>query len=288
MDEGIGQDARLPRRSGPRREHHRHLLLRPGLLPRRARLVRQTLDVRGVLPDALPRPLARRDQARLRLAGPHPEHRLRPDLPRALRRRRSRPTSRAAAWFRSCSRSGEKPADWRDALYYATTARPPTTSPPTTASAPRRHKLFYLPEHRRMATLRPEEGSAGDESRSTPTRHTPQSSSDMQGQSATPFAGEYRAHSALLPAHRNNSDWWKTRHGEEARPAREHAHDLLFIGDSITQGWEGAGKEIWDKFYGPRKPSTSASPATAPSTSSGASINGELAKQQGRQGRRRS
>jgi len=29
--------------------------------------------------------------------------------------------------------------------------------------------------------------------------------------------------------------------------------DLLFIGDSITQGWEGAGKDVWAKFYGNRK-----------------------------------
>ncbi|MCA9160318.1 MAG: GDSL family lipase, partial [Planctomycetales bacterium] len=29
--------------------------------------------------------------------------------------------------------------------------------------------------------------------------------------------------------------------------------DLVFIGDSITQGWEGSGKEVWQKFYGERK-----------------------------------
>jgi lysophospholipase L1-like esterase len=28
--------------------------------------------------------------------------------------------------------------------------------------------------------------------------------------------------------------------------------DLIFIGDSITQGWEGAGKTVWDEFYGKR------------------------------------
>ncbi|MFP6647823.1 MAG: platelet-activating factor acetylhydrolase IB subunit, partial [Pirellulaceae bacterium] len=28
--------------------------------------------------------------------------------------------------------------------------------------------------------------------------------------------------------------------------------DLVFIGDSITQGWEGRGKEVWAKFYGKR------------------------------------
>lgn len=29
--------------------------------------------------------------------------------------------------------------------------------------------------------------------------------------------------------------------------------DLLFLGDSITQGWEGNGKQVWQQFYGHRK-----------------------------------
>ena len=29
--------------------------------------------------------------------------------------------------------------------------------------------------------------------------------------------------------------------------------DLLFVGDSITQGWEGNGKEVWQKYYGKKK-----------------------------------
>ena len=28
--------------------------------------------------------------------------------------------------------------------------------------------------------------------------------------------------------------------------------ELIFIGDSITQGWEGAGKDAWQKYYGKR------------------------------------
>ena len=28
--------------------------------------------------------------------------------------------------------------------------------------------------------------------------------------------------------------------------------DLIFIGDSITHGWEEAGKDVWQKFYGKR------------------------------------
>ena len=30
-------------------------------------------------------------------------------------------------------------------------------------------------------------------------------------------------------------------------------YDIEFIGDSITQGWEGAGKNVWAEFYGKRK-----------------------------------
>lgn len=35
--------------------------------------------------------------------------------------------------------------------------------------------------------------------------------------------------------------------------AKEGDKDLLFLGDSITQGWEGAGKDVWAKYYTPRK-----------------------------------
>lgn len=27
---------------------------------------------------------------------------------------------------------------------------------------------------------------------------------------------------------------------------------VVFIGDSITQGWEGAGREVWERYYAPR------------------------------------
>lgn len=29
--------------------------------------------------------------------------------------------------------------------------------------------------------------------------------------------------------------------------------DLIFVGDSITQGWERKGQQVWDEFYGARK-----------------------------------
>jgi len=37
--------------------------------------------------------------------------------------------------------------------------------------------------------------------------------------------------------------------------AKDHPgdYDIEFIGDSITQGWEGAGSNVWQEYYGNRK-----------------------------------
>ncbi|MGC4005014.1 MAG: platelet-activating factor acetylhydrolase IB subunit [Pirellulales bacterium] len=42
------------------------------------------------------------------------------------------------------------------------------------------------------------------------------------------------------------------RHESFNKRVKEGKVDLLFIGDSITQGWEGAGKSVWSKLYTPR------------------------------------
>ena len=45
---------------------------------------------------------------------------------------------------------------------------------------------------------------------------------------------------------------WMELHQSFLKKAQEGDVDLLFLGDSITQGWGGA-KKTWDRFYGPRK-----------------------------------
>ena len=45
---------------------------------------------------------------------------------------------------------------------------------------------------------------------------------------------------------------WMKRHESFNERVKQGNVDLIFIGDSITQGWEGAGKDVWDEFYGKR------------------------------------
>ena len=61
------------------------------------------------------------------------------------------------------------------------------------------------------------------------------------------------AHSANEPAPRTDQGWQNRQKllNERAAEAGEKAK-VIFIGDSITQGWEGAGKEVWEQYYAPR------------------------------------
>jgi lysophospholipase L1-like esterase len=46
---------------------------------------------------------------------------------------------------------------------------------------------------------------------------------------------------------------WQTRFKAiNERVSSKTPVDLIFLGDSITHGWEGAGKEVWQKYYGKR------------------------------------
>jgi len=68
---------------------------------------------------------------------------------------------------------------------------------------------------------------------------------------AVPFAA--RAHSANEATPRTDQGWKDRQEllNKRAAEAGEKTQ-VIFIGDSITQGWEGEGKETWAKYYAPR------------------------------------
>ncbi|QDU26128.1 multifunctional acyl-CoA thioesterase I and protease I and lysophospholipase L1 [Anatilimnocola aggregata] len=61
---------------------------------------------------------------------------------------------------------------------------------------------------------------------------------------------EAKPNDAVVPVPKEGG--WMMRHENFNKRVKEGKVDLLLIGDSITQGWEGAGKKVWEEFYAKR------------------------------------
>ena len=61
------------------------------------------------------------------------------------------------------------------------------------------------------------------------------------------------AHSAVTPAPRGDQGWKDRAKLLDDRLRQTPDTQVLFIGDSITQGWEGEGKKVWTNYYAARK-----------------------------------
>jgi len=45
---------------------------------------------------------------------------------------------------------------------------------------------------------------------------------------------------------------WLERHKSFISQAKQGGIELLFLGDSITYGWQTAGKAVWERRFAPR------------------------------------
>ena len=68
---------------------------------------------------------------------------------------------------------------------------------------------------------------------------------------AVAFSEDAKKPSTVVPAPRADK-WWQDRQDSFNARIKQGNADLLFIGDSITHGWEGGGKAVWEKFYAKR------------------------------------
>jgi len=64
----------------------------------------------------------------------------------------------------------------------------------------------------------------------------------------------YEVNTATIPDTRADMPWWRDRAQVLNERAKQADVELAFIGDSITQGWEGGGKAVWEEHYAARKP----------------------------------
>lgn len=68
--------------------------------------------------------------------------------------------------------------------------------------------------------------------------------------SVTVSASFAQQNDAIVPVPREGT--WMKRHESFNERVKQGNVDLIFIGDSITAGWENAGKNVWNEFYGKR------------------------------------
>jgi beta-glucosidase len=55
-----------------------------------------------------------------------------------------------------------------------------------------------------------------------------------------------------IPTPRNESWWYEQSSGYSAIAARSERIDIVFLGDSITQGWRDVGHPVWQDYYARR------------------------------------
>lgn len=65
---------------------------------------------------------------------------------------------------------------------------------------------------------------------------------------AHPLINVAPAYTATIPAFHEGT---QARHERFNAISKEGSAKLVFLGDSITEGWEGAGAAAWEKYYGP-------------------------------------
>jgi lysophospholipase L1-like esterase len=65
------------------------------------------------------------------------------------------------------------------------------------------------------------------------------------------LARDEKPNPAAKPTARDRVKFWMDRHEKFVARAKKGPVDVAFLGDSITQGWEGSGKKVWADTFEP-------------------------------------
>lgn len=147
---------------------------------------------------------------------------------------------------------GQPSASWRDAIYYAYYENAAVHNVPVHDGVrTTRYKLMFFPRTREWNLFDLKE----DPQELLSLHADPRYAAVLAGMQKRyrDLRQFYEVNSAVLPATRGDEKRWRERDRVLTMNARKGNVDLAFIGDSITQGWEGRGKEVWAKHYGNRK-----------------------------------
>ena len=146
---------------------------------------------------------------------------------------------------------GKPSASWRDAIYYAYYENAAVHNVPVHDGVRTdRYKLMFFPRTREWNLFDLQEDPKELESVHADKQYA-NILSGMQKRYRD-LRQFYDVNSAVIPATRGGEPRWRERDAAMTAKAKSGDFDLAFIGDSITQGWEGRGKSVWQKYYDKR------------------------------------
>ncbi len=141
---------------------------------------------------------------------------------------------------------------WRDAIYYAYYENASVHNVPRHDGVRTdRYKLMYF--HRTQEWNLFDLESDPKEMTSLHNAADYQSILDNMKLKLIGLRQQYQVNSAAIPETRGDVQWWRERNQAVRRQAGQGGHQVVFLGDSITQAWENAGKEVWQEMLGDTK-----------------------------------
>lgn len=149
---------------------------------------------------------------------------------------------------------GEAPKGWRDAIYYMYSGEWTHRVAKHDGVRTDRHKLMHFPG----AKNRPDEWMLFDlekdpqEMESVAKDPAYANTLEQMKELYAQLRQQHHVSSSTYPMQRWDEKWWKQRWDQkrkEAGTSKARQARVVFIGDSITQGWEGKGREHWAEHF---------------------------------------
>jgi arylsulfatase A-like enzyme/lysophospholipase L1-like esterase len=147
---------------------------------------------------------------------------------------------------------GKATPDWREAIYYLYTGEATHEVARHDGVRDSRHKLMHFPETKEWMLFDLEK----DPKEMKNVAGEKEYESVLAGMKETyaKLKKQYGVNSSTYPDPRFDQKWWGERWGlknEEANTKEAKAAKIVFLGDSITQAWEGPGKKAWEENFVP-------------------------------------
>ncbi|MEL6898042.1 MAG: sulfatase/phosphatase domain-containing protein, partial [Planctomycetota bacterium] len=148
---------------------------------------------------------------------------------------------------------GDVEIPWRDAIYYAYYENAAVHAVPIHDGVrTKRYKLMYFPRGDQWNLYDLEKDP--DELQSV---HDHSDYADVlvaMVQRYNEAKSFYEVNSAAIPQTRGDEAWWAKRDRAKREITRTQKDcKVVFLGDSITQAWEGKGKDVWNQHYLPHR-----------------------------------